>query len=234
MEINGSGITWPPSHDRPGPDPVVDTRPNIRPSQMSATAPARASNGAAPPHGFQFQHFPVKFTSSFRFPDSIKLRKRLRIWPIRASLGVDLDLRAQDVRFHLTVKDQVLGGRLTLDRVTQTVEYYKGFTIPQSAMEVHVHGRCSYLPAFDQGAPLRPSLTVGLDFADGIFTMVRNSFDVRKKINLTQNVQLEACGNVRLPLPVAQYAQDGPGRRLALGGQDLRLHMDRLNLIVKV
>ncbi|WZN62935.1 hypothetical protein HKI87_06g44800 [Chloropicon roscoffensis] len=148
----------------------------------------------------------VVVSSSVKIPNNLKVRKKLDLWPIKLSAGLDYNFEKEEVTWVASCKDQILGGRVTLDLNHKTVNYSKDFDLsggPSFRLQV----QCPYnrLPSGQLPKP-----TVGINFTSGrgnrrVTSVGANSFDVRTKVPISRMLRAEVCGNVKLPMLRPQY-----------------------------
>jgi len=183
----------------------------------------------------------LRFTWSAKPPDNIKLRKALVVYPLKVRLGVDFNVRTKQLSYHAMCKETILGGTIGLNTDCQEIVYRKEIPLAapglSTTFSLAAEARASYQPLLDrQARDFRPRLMLGIHSGSNNFSMVRNSFDVRQKVRVTDHFQAEVCANLAIPLPDSEFRWEATGdaSALSVGRGDVHLHVSQLNAIFKL
>ena len=71
----------------------------------------------------------VKFTSSAKLPNKVKVRKKFVLWPLKLKAGFDYDTRKDEFNFVGSCKETILGGRFGLDTGNREVTHRRLFKL---------------------------------------------------------------------------------------------------------
>lgn len=181
------------------------------------------------------QHPQFLLTFSDDMPQKIRLRKRITAWPLRLTLHADYSRRLRGFQYGFTCTDVVLKGSVHLDVQSQQLQYRKLFNVGNgAALAVTAGCHVGGLATLGQ-QPLHPVVGVLWLFGgQGAARWARDGkLDLRRRIPLTRNFGIEACGTAELPLPRAQYAMRNDESQFSFGSDDdtpFHLHLDQLNL----
>eukprot|EP00884_Botryococcus_braunii_P022070 jgi/Botrbrau1/8547/Bobra.0359s0011.1 len=183
-----------------------------------------------------FQHPELVLSWAASFPDKLKFRKRLNLWPLQFILRADYSRRSRSFSYGCSCKDVLLGGLVSLDLPSQRVEYYNSLSLTRDArLGVHLSAGFRGIMeghGLDQ-AYLSPRLLFTYELGGGTAVLAGNAFDIQKKIPLSRPLAVEVCGAAQLPTPTAQYAIDGDNRRtVSVGTGAISLHVAELNVVL--
>jgi len=177
---------------------------------------------------------PVRFTNSVRVPNKLKIRKKLVVWPLKFSAGVDYHFAKDELKWVCTCKEKIFGGRIALDASTKSINYRKTFQM-SNGPSLCLHAQCPYIDTGDN--PTGPSFGFSFSTSSGnheATAVAPCSFDLRTKIPISRRVRSEVCANVGIPMLQPQYSAGGNGSEIAFHDGSFSLHLAEINAIVYV
>ncbi|KAK9806359.1 hypothetical protein WJX72_011351 [[Myrmecia] bisecta] len=214
-----------------GPVGTLSRPGSSRTGQVRAGPAPGAHQPSSPRRLTVTSHPEVSFTWASNFPDKVKFRKRLDIWPLRFMLRADYDRQHRSFQYGCSCKDKLLGGVVRVDIPSSQLEYRKRLDLGNGA-HLGLSARCSYagLLRGEVGA-FNPVIGFQCEFGHGAAVWAQNQIDLRQKVRVTRNLAIEACGSAELPLPRAQYAVNSDANTLTMGEGTFHLHVAQLNAI---
>eukprot|EP01023_Acetabularia_acetabulum_P063318 TRINITY_DN7938_c0_g2_i1.p1 TRINITY_DN7938_c0_g2~~TRINITY_DN7938_c0_g2_i1.p1 ORF type:complete len:194 (+),score=31.20 TRINITY_DN7938_c0_g2_i1:167-748(+) len=150
----------------------------------------------------------IKFGFTSRVCDVLKVRKKINVGPVYFDLGVDYQRIAGQFRYHATCKDRILEGHFGIKLPDTRIEYRKLVPLPTGG-GLLLAGSLS--PAGVIGNGFKPAFGFHYQFGgDNEQSMwTADGLDMRKTVYLTKYHGIEVCGNLKVPLPQANFNLDG-------------------------
>ena len=178
----------------------------------------------------------VKFTSSAKLPNKVKVRKKFVLWPLKLKAGFDYDTRKDEFNFVGSCKETILGGRFGLDTGNREVTYRRLFKLG-GGNALCLQASCPYEEV--EGRKRTPYMGVAFhsDSFQSYGSVQRNttengSIDIRAKVPISKRIRAEICGNVKVPMIVPQYSASTRGSQIALHDDDFAVHIAEVNGIL--
>lgn len=167
------------------------------------------------------------------FPDTVKLRKGVNVFPFQFALEATYHKQTNDFSYGCSCQDKLLGGAIRMDVPSKHLHYRKRLALGNGA-SMALTGRCSY-KGFLQGTDhMKPSFSIRYELGQGSASLGQDVVGLRQRLPVSRHLGVEFCGNVRLPLTTAEYSIEEGHNNFALGDGPLQLHVEQTNLILQL
>ncbi|CAL8471353.1 g10895 [Coccomyxa elongata] len=193
----------------------------------------RRTHRPEPRQVFNLNHSEFILTWGSEFPDKLKIRQEIKLWPLRFKLRADYSRLNRSFEYGCSCKDALLGGRIRVNVPLQEVEYRK--RVPLYNGHMGVTARASYAGVLAPGFHLRPTFGFEYELGGGAAIFAGNQFNLRHQFRLSRGLGVEVCGNAQLPTPNARYSwQHDSAQELSVGEGAFKLHVDQVNVVVNL
>eukprot|EP00892_Ulva_mutabilis_P002406 jgi/Ulvmu1/12166/UM085_0030.1 len=182
----------------------------------------------------------VRVTSTAAVFDVIKVRKQINFLPLKVEFGLDWSRVTGEKAAFLSVKDRLIDGSIEVQRHEvkgPQLLYRKSISSPVGGMQLRMGFNLNGL----RGEPFAPFFGIGYDLGQGNnFAQLTdgNGIDFSTRVPLARKYKIEVCGNIKLPLPAAQYdlgsAHNGVTGSLSLGEGALEVNVAQINPVLYV
>ncbi|EIE19698.1 hypothetical protein COCSUDRAFT_54586 [Coccomyxa subellipsoidea C-169] len=201
---------------------------DVQPNRLT-----RRPQRAEPRQVFNLNHPEFVITWGAQFPDKLKIRKEIKLWPLRFKLRADYCQLNRTFEYGCSCKDALFGGRIRVNVPQQEIEYRK--RIPLYNGHMGVTARASYAGLLSAEPQFRPHLGFEYELGGGAAIWAGNHVNLRHQFRLSRGLGIEVCGEAQLPTPAARYSwQHDNAQELSVGEGAFKLHVGQVNVVVNL
>lgn len=179
----------------------------------------------------------VSFKYVGKFPDHVKLKKKLVVWPLAFCGSATWNNSTRDYALQLSCKDLYLKGKLSFQPASGTLQYRKAFGLPYVGKQA---GCLVAVACWNFQSPLQrflPTLGFELKFGDSATWVGPSSFGFKPSFRLDKRVRVQALTQLRLAVPRNLFTSGDTADvadHVAVRRPLLDVTIQEVNIIVKV
>ncbi|KAK9791348.1 hypothetical protein WJX73_004327 [Symbiochloris irregularis] len=195
----------------------------------------RVGSGPRPWKQFRLLEQPeVWLTWASRFPDLVKIRKHLSIFPLQLTLEGAFQPDGRHTFFGCSCQDKFLKGWLKVDLPTRQIHYRKRLSLGNSAT-LAMTANCNYDGLLGLGGRSpSPSFSLRYELGGGSASLGDGTLAMRQRLPVSSHLGVEFCGNLKLPLAAARYSIEDGHNTFALGDGPVAMAVEQCNVIITV